>query len=403
MKSAAEKKVYEGAGGQRFIGWARPMLVSAVAASVQVANAVTINLPGNLELTSTAAVEAQYDDNVYLSTENPQDDWITRITPSVQLVAEGEVTNFSGGLSMTRGHYKNGTRENFSDYTADLEWSWRPTSFLEIQTTARYVDAAQSFVSSPEEGLAPVLIEAERTRRPSAEVTLLLGRQGGRLNGTITQGRRNNEFEDASREFSDNYSIVGTNYSVSDRLTFGLQVSDRELDFVDSDLLADRDSSERALLATAGYRLPKTQLRIRAGKVDREFSLDDRSSFNGPRWDVTASWSPKSYSTVSLTTGENVQESLGVADFVDVKSSIFSWSHQWAGNLSSVFSYSHTAGEFVGTDRTDEVVRSGLTIQYQPITWLSLRFGASILENSTDALNLHLENRRYFVGIEAPL
>ncbi|MBB5211856.1 outer membrane beta-barrel protein [Microbulbifer hydrolyticus] len=383
--------------------WARATLVSSLVTIGQVAHAVTIDLPANAELTSTVNVELQYDDNVFLSRESPQDDWLTRVSPSMSLEREGDATSFFGGLTITRGNYRNGTRQNFNDYAGNVEWQWRAASLLQVHTSASYSDVAQSILGSQDGGLDPVLLEAERTRRPSAEVSLVFGRQGGKFQGILRQGKQKNEFDDSTRDFSADYSTISASYSVSSRFTAGVQVSDTKLDYGDIAGVPARDSDETVLMATAEYRLPKTQLLVRAGRLDREFAPGVRENFTGPRWDILVTWSPRSYSTLSFTTGKNIQESVGVADFVDVKSNVVSWTHQWTGRLSSSLAYSQTSGEFVGTNRSDDVVRSNFTLRYQPMEWLGLSIGAVNVENRTTLSDIDIETNRYILGIEAPL
>lgn len=365
--------------------------------------AATIELPANFELSSTATVEVLYDDNVFLSAEDEQDDWVARALPSLELSREGTVTNLSGSVSMARNHYRNGTRQGFNDYAAAIDWQWRVASLLEVQASADYTDMAQSISGNPDGGLDPILIEGQRTRRPGADVTFVLGRQGGRLQGIIRHGRQRNEFADTSRDFSAVRSSIDMNYSPSNRLMLGVQLSNTGFDYVDLGVVPDRDSRETIVLGVADYRLSKTRLQLRAGRLNKEFTLDGRQDFDGPRWDVSASWSPKTYSTLSITTGRTVQESLDIADFVDVESSVFAWSHQWTRSFDSTFSYSRTIGEFVGTDRSDDVLRSSLTIRYQPVDWLRLRIGFSKLENQISTTVNGIENDRYIFGVEAPL
>lgn len=379
------------------------VLFSSLVTMGQAAHAVTIDLPANAKLTSTVSVDIQYDDNVFLSRENTQDDWVTRTSPSVSLEREGSSTNFSSAFTVTRGHYRQGSRENFNDYFGNMEWRWRAASLLEVHTSASYSDVAQSILGNPDGGLDPVLLEAERTRRPGVEVGLVFGRPDGRFQGILQQGKLRNEFEDSTRDFTTGYTSVNTSYSISNRVTLGVQVRDTELDYSDTGNLLARDSDERILLASVEYRLPKTQVQLRAGQLEKEFALAEREDFSGPRWDLTMTWRPKSYSTLVFTTGKNIQESVGLADFVDVKSHVFSWTHQWTGRLRSSVGYSQTRGEFVGTERSDEVLRSNFTLQYQPMNWLDLSLGVVSVENNTSLSNIGIENNRYIFGVEAPL
>nr|WP_242523630.1 outer membrane beta-barrel protein [Microbulbifer salipaludis] len=367
------------------------------------ANAVTIDLPANFELVGSAELEVQYNDNVSLTSQDRQDDWITRISPSLEVSREGQLTNLSSSFTLTRGHYLNGTRPEFTDYAADLGWQWRIGSLVELRSTASYTDVAQSVTGNLDGELAPILIEAERTRSPSGEIAIAVGRQGARLQGLLRHGIRKSEFDDAVRNSTAIYSGASGTYELNGILLVGMEAVKTDLAYVEVPQIPSRDSDEIQLMATTEVRLPKTSIRLRGGRLRKNFSLDTRENFEGPRWDGRVSWSPKSYSTISFSIGKNVQESLGIASFIDVKSSSVTWTHQWGEALRSTFSHSETQGEFVGTDRFDRVKRSSFSIGYRPIDWLSVRLGASILDSSTSINVFGLENQQYFLGLEAPL
>ncbi|WP_299597868.1 outer membrane beta-barrel protein [uncultured Microbulbifer sp.] len=383
--------------------WRQSALFCSLAGIASTAHAVTIDLPAEFELVGSAGLEVQYDDNVFLTTQNRQGDWVTRVSPSIELSREGQVTNLSSSFTVTRGHYLNGTRENVTDYAADLGWQWRAAAMVEVRTSASYADVAQSVNGNLDGGLAPILIEAERTRRPSGEIGIALGRQGGRLQGLIRHGIRKSEFDDSIRDSTAVYSGVSTTYELNSLLLVGIQLVDTDLEYAEFAEIPDRDSNEMLAMATAEIRLPKTNIQLRGGELKKEFTRGVRADFEGPRWDATITWSPKTYSTLSFSLGENVQESLGVASYVDVDSKVFSWSHQWGQNLSSTLSYSQTEGEFIGADRLDRVMRSSFLIRYLPVEWIIVRFGVSSLENSTTVNGTDLDNNRFLLGIEAPL
>ncbi|TLM75614.1 outer membrane beta-barrel protein [Microbulbifer harenosus] len=381
----------------------RIILLWSLMAASQSGFAVTIALPANIELNSMATVEVQYDDNVFLAAENEQDDWVTRTIPALDISREGTATSFSGSFSLANSHYRDSSRQSFNDYVGNFDWRWRAANFLEVQTSVNYTDLAQTISGNPDGGLDPILIEGQRTRRPSADVTFILGRQGSSAQGVIRHAKQKNAFEEPARDFATARSSIDMNYSPSNRVMLGVQLANTEFDYVDLGVVPDRDSREILVLGTAEYRLAKTRLGLRAGRLNKDFRLNERQDFAGPRWDVTASWSPKTYSTLSITTGRTVQESPGTADFVDVESSVFSWSHQWTGTLDSTLSYSRTVGEFVGEASTSNVLRSNLMIRYQPADWLRLYMGFSRLENQISTTASGIENSRYMLGVEAPL
>ncbi|GAB2516216.1 outer membrane beta-barrel protein [Microbulbifer agarilyticus] len=369
------------------------------------ANAVEVGLPGGWELASGLRVESQYDNNVSLTTEDTQGDWITRYSPRMRLSRESDISSFEANFGASHGIYQDDIKPEFTDYTADLAWQWQATSLVGMRASAAYVDVAQSIgaIAGPPDGESPILIEAERVRRPGAELGLIFGRQGAALQARVTYGQQVNKFADPTRDFTDNYAISEVTYDLTEHWAVGTQFIDRDLDYVESLDSVTRDSATKSLMGTVRFRLPKTNLELRAGELRRTFVAQERPNFSGVRWDLTASWSPRSYSTLSFTAGRNTQESEGLADLVSVDSRVLFWSHQWSGRLSSELSYGKSIGEFIGAGRTDEVLRSSMSIRYEPSDWFGLTVGASKLRNTTDQLAIGLENTRYTVGIEAPL
>ncbi|AQQ66309.1 hypothetical protein Mag101_00570 [Microbulbifer agarilyticus] len=367
------------------------------------AHGITVALPAGIEMTSSLLLEREYDDNVFLTVDNPQDDWITRVSPKVRWTRETDITSLELDVVSTHGVYQSDTRQEYTDYIADLGWQWRAASFLGVSVSAGYVDVAQSLGRAPDAGLAPILVEAERVRRPSADIALQLGRQNGLLQTQVTHGFQESEFEDSSRDFTDTYNLLDSDYALTEQWSVGVQVIDRELDYVEVDDIVSRDSKERSIMGSITYGLPKTSIQVRMGELQRSFAAAERPDFTGPRWDITASWRPRTYSTLSITVGQNAQEAAGVADFVDVDSRVFSWSHQWSGSFSSDMSFSKSEGEFVGIERMDVVSRSRFSLRYQPLEWLQVQMGLIDLKNETEQVPASLQNTRYFVGIEAPL
>lgn len=381
----------------------RTVFICGLYSSGQNVYGISVNLPANIDIATSAAIAFQYDDNVFLSREHRIDDWVSRASPMFRLTRDGPASSLSGEFVLTHAHYRDGTRDSFNDYEANIDWRWRAASLLEVQVSASYLDVAQTIDGVSDSGLDSILIEPERTRMPSAEIAVALGRREGRLNGIIRRGQRDSEFDTPERNYSSAYYVFGTSYLVNENISFGLELSNTAVDYEDLRVAPERNSVEKVVLATTEYKLPKTRLMLRAGRLHKEFEFENRDKFEGPRWDFTASWSPKKYSVFSVTAGRNIQESLGDADFIDAESKAFTWSHQWAETLTSSFSYSQTIGEFVGIEQESEVMRSSFDIQYQPLDWLKLKLGVSALENRSSEIHSILENNRYIFVVEAPL
>jgi len=91
----------------------------------------------------------------------------------------------------------------------------------------------------------------------------------------------------------------------------------------------------------------------------------------GARWD----WRPRSYSTFSVSTGGEADETNGFGDFILRRDVTFGWSHDWSARLRSNVDAGFARESQRPTDRVDRVRYAGIGADYALRRWL--RAGAS--------------------------
>ena len=69
-------------------------------------------------------LQEQYDDNIYLTQQNPQSDFITTITPGLKYVAKGPAYNFDLGFELGMNFYASNPENNYMSYLGRLNTSY---------------------------------------------------------------------------------------------------------------------------------------------------------------------------------------------------------------------------------------------------------------------------------------
>jgi hypothetical protein len=118
------------------IGLVAPALLAPTGASPQERRTVTPSL----------TLSERFDDNIFLTADNRQTDFVTEITPGIVLKLEQPVLSLSGGYSITGQIYaENSTLDNFGDnQSAFLDASYRPGPRWTLGLNAYYARTTES-------------------------------------------------------------------------------------------------------------------------------------------------------------------------------------------------------------------------------------------------------------------
>lgn len=132
-----------------------------------------------LTLLPSITVSEEYNDNIQLSNRNRQSDWITGITPAVNVILESPTYRLSAAYSFTAEMYARQPNRNaaFNQQNFVLDTLWRPTE----QLTLTLLDA---FTFSTDTNL--ISAEGVATGREEAWANRLRGGIGYRLDPQTT-------------------------------------------------------------------------------------------------------------------------------------------------------------------------------------------------------------------------
>lgn len=363
----------------------------------------SVKLGDGLTLTPTLELSERYDDNFRAVEENEESSWVTSITPTFVLGAEGRKSAYQLSYSAASDVFHSSHDDDNTDHhlTGDAAYEFDARNRLNLNAGYHRVEetAAQS-----------------------------------------TQSRRAQE--------NDKYSIanIGGVYSFgakTARTQLDLGANYQELRYHNSDRLnADKERDTTALSATAYYRVaPKTRALVEARHTDYDYvsntrlnsdnialltgvtwdataktsgtikigaekkrfdnsTLDDNS---GSMWEVGVKWMPRTYSTFSLQTRRALDEGDDGASAIQSQSTTLSWKHEWLDRLSSDVSYTYTDQEYQDYNRDDQLSVFGAGLTYEMRRWLDIGIGYKYAENDSSMDFESYERNIYSISFTASL
>ena len=159
-------------------------------------------------------------------------------------------------------------------------------------------------------------------------------------------------------------------------ITFDVIFNDIEYDFaLDADTPLDSEET-RILVGAEWESTAQTTGYVKVGNRKKDFADPTRESFSGLDWQVGVVWTPKTYSTVEISTFTNTSETNGEGNFIDTETFQLTWNHQWLERVSSTFRTGYTVDTYTGgTDRKDENISLGASLNYQMERYVLVQLG----------------------------
>jgi hypothetical protein len=100
------------------------------------------------ELTPAISVSETYDDNIYLDEANEIDDYITAVTPSLELDVQSEQTAFSFSYAPSFVFYDENTEADTTRHSGSLSWDQDLTQHMRFYVTDTYYKSEEALESA---------------------------------------------------------------------------------------------------------------------------------------------------------------------------------------------------------------------------------------------------------------
>ena len=353
------------------------------------------------------SVSEQYNDNVYATDSNTDDDLITLIEPQVRAVSNFSRHRLGFNAGSEVAIHINEEDEDYQDFYVSTDGR------LDI-TRQNFVDAELQFARGHDSRDDP---EDEGDR----DEPNLFNRYGGELSFTQLFNRLNfrltgrtvrtayDEFDQADRDRNVYDALLRTGFFVSPRINtfveglYTIEKRDRSTDFGGT----DRDSEGWGV--AAGAEVDLTELLVgefSIGYRQQMFDEDDFDDEDGISYDLDLTWTPTLLTTVGLRGGSDFRPttSSGSGAESNFRSTIgLGVDHELLRNVRIGADVDYVRDDFSGVDRTDDTILLGAGASYLLNRNFSVDAGYRFTKRWSDFDDEEFDRNLVRIGVTARL
>lgn len=372
---------------------------AALSANAWALEPQSIKLSDGLTFTPTLQVSERYDDNFRAVEDNEESSWITGITPTFVLGAQGRKSAYALTYSANSDIFHSSHDDDNTDHhlTADAGFEFDVRNRLKFNAGYHKVEETASLDQA---------VENDKYSTSNVGGVYSYGAETAR--GQIDFGANYEELRyqngnnlNADKE-RDTTALSSTfYYRVAPKTRALVEARHTDYDYVSNTRL---NSDNIALLGGVTWdATAKTSGTIKIGGERKRFDdsrIDDKS---GSLWEVGVTWMPRTYSTFNLKTRRALDEGDSGASSIQSQSTTLSWNHEWLERLSSDVSYTYSDQEYQDVKRDDKIDTFGLGLTYEMRRWLDVGIGYKYSENDSSAVGESYKRNIYSISVTASL
>jgi len=350
----------------------------------------------------TASVEAAYssDDNVFREKNGSSDDFLT-VAPDVEYTKTFGKHAFTAGYNGKYASYDKNTKENYTDHTVDVDMLLDLSKQFNVNFKADYSTLHESRGQSGVSASAALDVTTLDKNSIFAGVTF--GRKEAKMQVELDYKVANTDYTNNNQDIRDRRDdTVSTRlfYNVGDKTKAFVEAKQTNFNYSSSS--SSLDSTET--LYHAGLRwqaTAKTQGEVKVGSFDKDFDSVTETDGDGTSYEASITWSPKTYSNLTLTSSRKPDESaIANENFYTATLTSLNWNHEFSKQITVILDASQAEDDYSAT-RKDKTTNAGVAVKYNFRRWLD--FGLSFKNSKRTSNNSANEFTDNIVMLSATL
>lgn len=361
---------------------------------------------GGVRLFPTIGLSAGYENNIDYASHDEASSSTVRLSPALHAQAGNARSLFDADLAANLAWYSQSPRDNFSDVTMRASWLYNP-----VLRHAFGLDGGVTFghdargTGSREGDLAFLDLDPDTYRKTDLGGRYQFGAPGARarieVDGRITDRTYTN-----NREFTRSRDLTTTDiggaffWRVAPKTSAELRIENSTIDYDTASL----DSVERHYFVGVEFD-PTAKLsgQVLVGREIKNFDDPAHEDTSGASWRVGVKYLLRTYSTLSLTTSRETDETNGAGDFILRRDITLGWNHTWNERFTTGVDGGYAKEDHKPTTRQDTSTFIGVSADYLFRPWL--RAGASYrtFNRSSDMSQYDYSRDLILFSIEASL
>jgi hypothetical protein len=390
-----------------------PLAVALISINSYAVEPVGVALGNGLTLLPAVKLGVENNSNIYSTETDEQSDTITRLTPSLNLLADFGKTQAGVYYQAEQGVYSADGDDDYLDQKLNAGVSYEITSRQEISAEASYNDAHDARGAGTVEGSAAATVDPDEYEEVTAGLEYVYGADSAVGNVAV--------YVDSYQKRYSNNEIYGTEDRNHDKLNFGavlslasspeheviLEARQTNISYSENSTTAEaREGSEQRLFVGMRWDLTgATTGEFKVGRSSRFFDESSVSSNTRLAWEGSLTWQPLTYSTVVISSSQNSNETNGAGDYIANTYTAASWDHEFSTYYSAGLTASVNSDVYVAdaADREDDLVSYGINGTYSPMPTLDITLSYSQAQRDSNINAYEYDNQVVNLGLNFAL
>lgn len=306
-------------------------------------------------LLPTLTLGFSYDDNLSQAADGQQQEesFIGTISPGILVRRETSDILFQGSYVLSHERYAYDNEDNHTDHELALDNIFKLNSRHEAAVSFDVVKRQDIRTSinraDPEES------NGDRYNRGDIAARYTFGAKTARVQLEFETGhgrlRYDNNLKTLSqnrvKERNEGFGTATLYLRASPKSRILLEARQRNFNYIDSDSQLD-NTARKYYIGAVWEATAKTEGSLRVGRERKSFESPSAIDSSEPAWDVSLTWSPRTYSRFRLFTSRGAAEGSVRSDAVETTLYSLSWIHDWSYSLSTDLTYSELKENYEG-------------------------------------------------------
>ena len=333
------------------------------------------------------SVQLGHNDNIFSTETNEKSSAITVVNPSVQFVTENRNDAYRVTYDLKVGTFHDSRADDYVDHSLTGE------AVLELNSRNRVHITAGLDKIHEDRGSNNAATGDKPARYTDKKLSGLYtyGAEGAKGNVEVLATYVDHTYDNLgtlndSRE-RENLGLDTTFFyrvAPKTRALFEVRLEDIDYKLGSSPL----DNTEIKYLVGVNWdATAKTSGTAKFGYQEKDYDSASRNDQDSSSWEITARWSPLTYSTVDLSTSREYEEASGNEDGIDTENYSVSWNHFWNDRFSTQASLTRINEDYVGITREDDTDMVTVGFNYELQRWLAVNFGYTYSDKDSNTPN----------------
>ncbi len=341
---------------------------------------------GPWDLYPTIGIAVGYDDNLALSADAPQESEYVLLQPALRLETSTRRSDIRLQAELDRGEFSGSQFDDYEDFELSARWQYNPSVrsalLLAAATGRRHDRRGEGLRENFDQTLER---DVDQYDLDSFNGRYTYGAQGARGQLAVFVEARDKTYRN-NRDFTGvgdfRLFLAGAEFGwrAAPRTTVIARVTQADVDYDQANLDSDEQTVAVGVAWEAGS---KTDGQVLVGQLDREFDDPELPGFDGTFWELQASWRPKERTEFSVVSRRSTDEAFGGANLLIRRESSFAWRHNWRPRFVTSLDVAVSTEDFRPQGRDDDIVRIGLSADYQFRRWMLMGAGLRRVERQS--------------------